>query len=87
VKENKSRNVYMAIAVAVLALAGVILYAKFGPGSKQDKTVTVEVVDAIPTSFNQTALNQLGDPTKTVNYAPTISLDGLGNSRPFGPLR
>lgn len=84
---KKKDIIYIVVAVAVLAIAGLFLYSKSSAGkSAASKTTTVEVVDPISSTFDAKAVAQLQDPTVAQNFAVKIDLSGLGNTSPFGPL-
>ena len=84
---KKKDIIYIVVAVAVLAIAGLFLYSKSSAGKgAASKTATAEVIDPISSTFDATALRQLQDPSVAQNFAVKIDLSGLGNSSPFGPL-
>lgn len=84
----KSKDVLALIFAAVIFLvAGYIGYTQIlAPKSSGTKTseLQVEVVGAIPSNLDQSALDQLNDTTKTEDFTPVIDLNGLGNGAPFG---
>lgn len=84
---RKKDTTYLAIGLALLVVVGILVYAKYGIKGKDKGITSVEVIDPISNSFDQGSLNTLNDPSKAKNFQPAISLDGLGNARPFGPLR
>ena len=79
-------SIYLAIALAIFAVMGILIYSHFSKSSSKGVS-QVEVVTPIQGTFNQTAISALSDPNQTINFLPDISLDGLGNSAPFGPLQ
>ena len=84
---KKKDTIYLVIALAIFVVMGVLIYSHFAGKSGSKGVTQVEVVDPIASTFNQSAISSLNDPTQAINFLPTVSLDGLGNSAPFGPLR
>lgn len=82
----KKNALTISISLAVLVIAGMLIYSHFSSKSGAQAVTTVEVIDPIAASFDQGALDILADPSKVINFRPTISLDKLGNPAPFGPL-
>lgn len=78
--------IYLVIALAVFAIIGIFMYDHFSNKNSSAGT-QVEVIQPINSDFNQQTLSILADPNQAVNYQPSISLDGLGNTKPFGPLQ
>jgi hypothetical protein len=82
----KSKDIaYLVLAVVILLVAAYIGVTKLGnkPASAQ-KGVQVEVVGAIPSSFDSGALTQLNDPTQVKDSSSPIDFSGLNNTSPFG---
>lgn len=85
---KKKDITYLVISLAILAIIVLFFYSKY---SNKNSVATggvtqVEVIDPIASSYDQSALTMLADPTKAKDFTPVISLDGLGNPAPFGPL-
>lgn len=80
---------YLILAVVVLLVAGYLGYTQLLPKTSGTKTaskeVEVELVGPITSSFDQTALTQLSDPTQVRNFGTPIDVTtGLGTTAPFG---
>lgn len=78
--------IYLVVALAIFAIMGILIYSHFSNKAGSKGVTQVEVIDPIAASFNPQAISALSDPTQAINFQPTISLDGLGSARPFGPL-
>ena len=83
---KKKDMITLMIAIAILAIIGLLVYAKYGSKGKDNGVTSVEVIDPISSDFDQGALNTLADHTQVVNFQPAIDLSNLGNAAPFGPL-
>jgi hypothetical protein len=86
---KKKDLIALVIAVAILLVAGYLVYTQLIPqksgGAGQADGVKVEVVGSIAGDFDQTALTTLDDATKVRNFAVNIDLTtGLGNQAVFG---
>jgi len=79
--------VLLLLAVTIFLVAGYVGYTQLVPkkAGSASAGVPVEKVGAIPDSFDQGALTQLGDPTKVVDYSTPQDFSGLNNTAPFGP--
>ncbi|HEY2004237.1 MAG TPA: hypothetical protein VGH44_03925 [Candidatus Saccharimonadia bacterium] len=79
--------VYLVIAVVIFLVAGYIGYTQLVPkkAGAGSTGVQVEKVGIIPDNFDQTALTELNDPTKVVDYSTPQDFSGLANTAPFGP--
>jgi len=79
--------VYLVIAVVIFLVAGYVGYTQLLPKKVASGSagVQVEKVGIITDSFDQTALTELSDPTKVVDYSTPQDFSGLANTAPFGP--
>ena len=81
----KSKDtVYLLLAVIILLVAGYLGFTKLGKKTSANAAVRVEVVGVIPSNFDNTALNQLNDPTQVKDFSTPPDFSGLGNTAPFG---
>jgi hypothetical protein len=77
--------VYLVIAAAIFVVVGYVGYTQFGPKKAAAKAVQAEVVGTIPSSFDSTALNTLGNTNIVKDFNSPVDLTGLNNTAPFGP--
>lgn len=78
----------LIITIVVIAVGGFLIYSQLGPGKKSaNKPAQVEVVDPISSDYDASALAKLRDPAVAKDFTVPISLENLGNSAPYGPLR
>jgi len=71
----------------IFLAAGYVGYTQLlAPKKTKAAGTQVEVIGAIPSSLDQSALDTLNDPASTQDFTPTVDLTtGLGNAAPFGP--
>jgi flagellar basal body-associated protein FliL len=87
---KRKEMIQLVVAVIILVVAGSLIYAQLAPASKTtaSSAPTIPKITPVATGFNQSALSNLTDTSKTRDFyqAPNLA-SGLGNSQPFGPLQ
>lgn len=77
--------VLLVIAAVIFIVCGYVAYTQLAPKkSGASKSVQVEVIGSIPSQMDATGMSWLNDTSKVQDYDTPISLNGLGNSAPFG---
>ncbi|HSX14522.1 MAG TPA: hypothetical protein VLE72_01240 [Candidatus Saccharimonadales bacterium] len=85
---KRKDTVYLVLTIVIVTVVAILAYSALaGKKSSSGAGTTVEVITPIPASFDQSAMATLADPNQVTNFTPAISIDNLGNGRPFGPLR
>lgn len=77
---------YIVLTVVILAIVGILGYQQLNPAGG-GTGVSVEVVQPVGSSFNQSTLDHLGDDKKAKNFnVPADLSTGVGTDTPFGQL-
>ena len=84
---KKKDLLYIVLTVIILVLVFIFGAKQLGGGGSGTSGVTVEVVQPIGASFNQSALDHMRDDTKSKDFVVPIDLgSGVGTATPFGQL-
>lgn len=82
--------ILVILTVAIISVAGYLAYTQLIPsnGSKSGasaKGTQVDVIGAISSNLDQSAVAALEDPARSRDYTVQVDLTtGLGNTAPFG---
>ncbi len=80
--------VQLAVALVILGVSGFLIFTQLAPQRAQTKAVTVEKITPIPSRFDTDAMSRLSDVSVVRDFYVKPDLkNGIGNPRPFGPLR
>lgn len=85
-----SEIIKVAVAVVVLALAGILIYSQIGPKNTSGNAggkVEVEKITPIPSSYNEEGLAKLKSGENKNFYNEPDLKNGIGNPQPFNSLR
>lgn len=84
---QKKDLLYIIITVIILLVVFVLGYKMLNPVGGTAAGVTVEVVQPVGASFNQTTLDHVRDDKKSKNFVVPVDLgSGVGTTTPFGQL-
>lgn len=84
---QKKDLIYIVITVIILLVVFVLGFKMLSPAGGSSVGVTVEVVQPVGASFNQTTLDHLRDEKKSKNFVVPVDLgSGVGTTTPFGQL-